>query len=117
MNTFFGILFLILASMAFAHPNGSYKIDNRSDVLVTFEVIGRCAAGDDALSGSLRTLTFSSKAEDAPYLFKSGYYVEVHSTDGEEYIQTDDSCRPKQPRQAIPATRRTFGDYSLARLR
>ena len=112
------ILASFLASSAvLAHPNGTYQIDGESDVTVTFMVQQRCPTDiDDAMRGSLRTLSFSEAATYAPYDFIDGYYVETHNNSGEVYVQTDESCVAIDGGEEISASRSSFAGFSLRRL-
>ena len=111
------ISILAFASPLFAHPDGTYTIDGDEAVTVTFEFIGRCPDVPGALPGGLRTLSFSDAAELEPYLFVGGNYVEIHEGRQEIYVLTDDQCVPFEERVEIPASRRTFAGFSLARQR
>jgi len=106
----------LFATTALAHPNGTYKIDDNADVTVTFLVVGRCPAVDGALTGSLRTLTFSELALAEPYLFVEGNYVEIHEGQQEVYVNTDENCVPMTDGARIEASRNTFGGYALQRM-
>jgi hypothetical protein len=107
---------MTLSSAALAHPNGTYEIDNTADVTVTFAVVNRCPAVPGALSGSLRSLTFSEAATAEPYSFVTGNYVEKHVGAEEIYVQTDDQCVPVEDGEEIPASRSTFAGYPLRRV-
>lgn len=115
MRNLFIFSSLFLSSAALAHPNGTYKIDNDAAVTVTFAVVGRCPINDGALSGSLRTLTFSEAATLTPYEFVTGNYVEIHEGTQEIYVNTDDQCVPTRDGARIPASRNTFDGYALQR--
>ena len=106
----------LLSTAALGHPNGTYKIDDDVNTTVTFKVIGRCPDVAGALTGSLRTLTFSERALTEPYLFVDGNYVEIHEGQQEIYVNTDESCVPITDGPRIEASRNTFGDYALQRI-
>lgn len=106
----------LAAGTAAAHPNGTYRIDAQSTVTVTFQIVGRCPVGAGALTGSLRTLTFSEAAMAQPYTFESGHYVEIHEGDQEVYVQTDELCLPLVDGARIAASRDSFGGYALQRI-
>ena len=110
------IAILLFSTTAIAHPNGTYKIDNNSEVTVTFTVVGRCPNVTDALTGSLRTLTFSELALTEPYAFVDGHYVEIHEGQQEVYVNTDENCVPVSDGARIEASRNTFGGYALQRM-
>lgn len=116
MRIFGFIVAAMLATTAWAHPNGTYEIDSNADVTVTFEVIGRCPMADGALVGSLRMLTFSELALSEPFLFVDGHYVEIHEGQQEIYVNTDESCLPVTDGARIEASRNTFGGYALQRM-
>jgi len=107
----------LTATLAAAHPSGVYKIDGNEEATVAFEIVKRCAQIDGAMRGSLRTLTFSEAAMAAPYEFITGYFVEAHTDNGEDYVNVDEDCFPKNPSYKIPATRSTFAGFSLERMR
>ena len=104
------------SGVAFAHPNGIYRLDSQPEVTVTFAFVGRCPAVQGAMPGGLRTLTFSEAAKGEPYSFLTGNYVETHVDGNEVYVNTDSQCVPTDPAVSIPATRNTFNGYSLERI-
>jgi hypothetical protein len=110
------VAILLFSTTAFAHPNGTYKIDNNLDVTVTFNVVGRCPNVSGALTGSLRTLKFSDLATTEPYFFANGHYVEIHEGQQEVYVNTDEDCVPLSDGARIEASRNTFGGYALQRM-
>lgn len=109
------IYMLILSFSSFAHPDGIYILNGQDKATVTFKSLKRCPKIKGAMRGGLRSLIFSDQAKKNPYLFISGNYVEVHPDDGEEYIMTDSRCIPDSRKVMVPATRNTFGDFSLKR--
>ncbi len=117
MKILLGILFLFSSTLLMAHPNGTYAIDNQEDVTVTFEYLNGCPNIEGAMRGGLRLLSFSEQAELEPYAFVSTYYVETHQGQLEVYVETDENCVAVEDGQAITASRGTFGDFSLRRLR
>ncbi len=111
MKTLFFSALLLCSSIAFAHPDATFIIDNDKDVTVTFKKVGECADGE-----KIRTLTFSEKAEAAPYGFVSGYFVESHNGDLEVYVQTETNCEIIPDGAQYPAKKGFFAGYSLVKL-
>ena len=112
------VLCILLSSpYLLAHPNGTYQIDGDEDVTVTFEYLNRCPSVDGAMRGGLRTLTFSELAEQEPYSFTTSYFVETHVGSEEIYIETNEQCIPIENGQEIRASRNTFGEFELQRVR
>jgi hypothetical protein len=110
-------LLTMLPSLAFAHRNGVYVINENADATVTFAVIGRCPEDvEGAMRGSLRTLTFSEVAQAEPYSFVTGNYVETHIGQQEVYVQTNEQCLPVDEGERIEATGTTIREYSLRRI-
>jgi hypothetical protein len=116
MKLFALVTSILLSTSAFAHPNGTYKINEDANVTVTFNVISRCPVVTGALTGSLRSLTFSELALEEPYLFIDGNYVEIHEGQQEVYVNTDENCVPVTDGPRIEASRNTFGGYALQRM-
>lgn len=110
--------FLFISSTTFAHRPGFYQIAGNENAQVLFSKIEKCPEIEGALEGSLRVFTFSRAAEQTPYFFRSGFYVEIHTESGEEvYVNTDINCVPLKTQLRIPATRATFSDFDLEWLR
>lgn len=111
-------LFILISSSAFAHRPGFYEIDSNENAKVLFSKIEQCPEVEGALEGWLRVFAFSREAEKAPYFFRSGFYVEIHTESGEEvYVSTDINCVPLKTDLKIPAARSTFSDFDLKWLR
>ena len=107
---------MLLTTSLLAHPNGTYMIDGDSDVTVTFEYLNKCPDVSGSLGRGLRELTFSEAATDEPYLFSTGFFVEIHVDRQEVYVETNEDCVPIGEGQRIEAGRRHFGGFSLQRL-
>ena len=103
---------LILSSMAFSHPDGTYVINGDKAVTVTFKKLQKCPAIAGAMKGSLRTLVFSEVAQAQPYSFVNGYFVEIHKGAKEFYVQTDENCISKET-ISYEASHDTFDVYTL----
>lgn len=102
---------LFISSAALAHPDGTYILDGKENVTVTFKHLGKCPTDKNSMKGGVKSLTFTEDAEKEPYNFISGHYVEIHSDEGEEYVRTTDKCVPV----GVPASRSEFGGFSLKR--
>lgn len=112
------LLFLLaLSSSALSHPNGVYELDQNPEAFVEFTFIERCTGEGDSLKGGVRWLEFSGTAQNPPYNFISGYFVEQHSSEGEVYYETDQDCVLADSGQTIQATRHQFGGFSMRRIR
>ena len=108
---------MFISSSLLAHPSGLYVIDGDKSVTVDFSYIGKCPTVPGSLSGGLRKLTFSKNAEQSPYDFSTGFFVEKHDSNGEVYIETNNQCVSIERGQRIRASKRTFGGFSLKRIR
>lgn len=110
-------LFTLTASVeAWAHRPGFYKIDGNDQAVVHFAVLKECAVTQGALTGKLRTFTFSDAAETTRYGYKSGFYVEIHEGEDEVYVKTDVNCVPSTTAVRLPATSAKLGRFAIQRL-
>lgn len=111
------VLLTLTASVeALAHRPGFYKIDGNDQAVVHFAVLKECPVVASALTGKIRTFTFSDTAETSRYGYKSGFYVETHVGDDEVYVKTDVNCVPSTTSISLPATSSKLGRFSIQRL-
>jgi hypothetical protein len=110
---------LASTSVAFAHPNGLYRIgaihtDGTFDTLTFLIEKPACPTSSvkGALRGSLRLLTFKVEEKLTEH-FITGNYVETHRGTDEYYVQTDKNCVPLIPRNEYRATHDSFDGEEL----
>jgi hypothetical protein len=105
---------VLITAIASAHKPGFYTIDNNPNAVVLFAVAKDCPKVPNAMTGRLRTFTFSDAAVAAPYSFKSGFYVEHHDANNNEvYVNTDSNCVPAGDIR-LPAEGKKLGKFSIA---
>lgn len=116
MKTLLSLALLALSVTAFAHPNGTYVINGDKEVTVTMLRLNKCAVSTGALTGYIRSFTFSEKAVAHPYAFVTGSFVEIHEGAKEVYVQTDAACVPLRDGKRYEASHETFDVYSIEKL-
>ena len=116
MKSILSLALVLASTAALAHPAGTYVINGDRKVTLTIQRIGVCPAAAGALSGTLRTFSFSNTAKAHPYAFVSGHYVEIHEGTKEVYVQVNESCVPKSRGKRYAASHETFDVYSLQKI-
>lgn len=116
MKTLLALALFALSVTAFAHPNGTYMLNGDKAVTVTMLKLNKCAVTTGALTGFIRSFTFSEAAVAHPYAFVTGSFVEIHEGVKEIYVQVDAACVPLRDGKRYEASHETFDVYSIEKL-